>query len=101
MIILSRPVEFEWDQGNLDKNWLRHGVANTEIEEVFRDDKKIIGPDFKHSTTETRYFLLGKTSKDRLLFLILTLRKGKVRVISARDLNKKQRRFYEETIKVA
>ena len=101
MIVLSSPLEFEWDEGNLDKNWLRHGVSNTEVEEIFGDDKKILGPDIKHSTTEARHYLLGRTRENRSLYVIITLRKGRVRVISARGVNKKQRRFYEEAIRIA
>lgn len=101
MIFLSELVEFEWDEGNIDKNFIRHAVTNTEIEEVFGDEDKVIGPDIMHSAYESRHFLIGETRAGRLLYVILTLRKGKVRAISARDVNKKQRRFYEETIKSA
>lgn len=101
MVVIPEPIEFEWDKGNIDKNWLRHEVANTEIEEVFSDKEKVLGPDMQHSAAEPRHFLLGRTKNGRLLYVILTLRKGKVRAISARDVNKKQRRFYEEATKTA
>ena len=87
---------FLWDKGNLDKNWAKHKVKNTECEEVFFDKKKVQFKDVLHSGKEERFILLGKTKKDRLLFLAFTLRGDKVRIISARDTNKRERKLYEK-----
>ncbi|MFH1561447.1 MAG: BrnT family toxin [Patescibacteria group bacterium] len=97
MITLNEPVEFIWDKGNVDKNWLKHKITNRESEEVFFDRKKRIAEDKFHSDKEERYIVLGKTKGKRLLFIVFTLRDKKVRIISARDTNKKERILYEKT----
>lgn len=90
------PTKFLWDDGNLDKNYRKHGVANAEAEEVFFDPNKKILKDSLHSHTETRFILLGQTYRNRLLFVVFTSRRGHIRIISARDINQKERRLYEE-----
>ena len=96
MITIKEPHEFEWDKGNKDKNWLKHKVKNEECEEIFFDKKKKILKDVLHSGKEKRFIILGKTKKERLLFVVFTIRNKKVRVISARDINKKEVILYEE-----
>lgn len=93
------PLAFEWDEGNINKNFLKHKVTNKEAEEAFENRYKLIIGDEKHSGVETRYLILGITSGKRKLSIIFTIRKNKVRVISARDMNKKERRLYEEKFK--
>lgn len=93
---LTTLSEFEWDKGNRGKNLERHGVTDMECEEVFFDPKKKIIKDIKHSQEEGRYILIGQTRFQRLLFVIFTARNNKVRVISARDLNKKEIYLYEK-----
>lgn len=97
MRVIPEPVEFVWDEGNQDKNWEKHGVASDEAEQVFEDEKSAIYKDLFHSRKEERYIILGKTSGERLLYVVFTIRRGKVRVISARDINRKERKMYEET----
>ena len=96
MKINKKAIGFLWDRGNLDKNWVKHKVKNTECEEVFSDKKKVQFKDVLHSDKENRFILLGKTKKDRLLFIAFTLRDNEVRVISARDINKRERKLYEK-----
>jgi len=97
---LSQPIEFQWDKGNIDKNSVRYGVGNEEIEEAFSDAKNKLSKDQLHSKSEDRFILLGKTVSGRLLFIAFTLWGNKVRVISARNLSRKDRIFYyEKTIK--
>lgn len=98
MKTLKGLVEFEWDKGNVDKN-KKHGVENKESEEIFLDEERFIFKDRVHSNKEERFRILGKTKEGRVLFLVFTIRGKKVRIISARDVNKKERRFYEEKIK--
>lgn len=98
MKILPEPIEFEWDRGNIDKNVKKHDVANKEAEEVFKNKPIFIFEDAKHSLRETRYMIWGKTDNERLLTIFYTLRKDKIRIISARDMHKKERRSYEEKI---
>lgn len=89
-------VEFVWDIGNTDKNWLKHQVSNTECEEVFFDSEKIVLKDALHSVIEERFIIIGKTKKKRLLFVAYTIRNTKVRIISARDTDKRERKIYEK-----
>ena len=85
---------FDWDEGNLEKNWFRHGVSPLECEEVFFNQPLIVAPDERHSQKEDRFFSLGRTDRDRYLFVVFTLRGRKIRIISARDMNKKERKVY-------
>lgn len=94
-------VEFEWDQGNIEKNWERHRVAYVECEEVLLGGQFILSKDTAHSATEDRYRVLGKTDVGRILFVAFTLRGDKIRVITARDANKKERKAYEDAKKGA
>lgn len=96
MILDAGMVEFEWDRGNAGKN-RKHGIEDPECEEVFFDPDKVILKDTLHSNNEERFILLGQTKKERLLFVAFTKRKGGIRVISARDINKKERGLYEKT----
>ena len=95
--ILSFAEDFEWDEGNIKKNWERHRVSHIECEEIFFNRPIIVKKDEPHSTSEDRYFVLGKTDAGRLLFIVFTLRGNKIRIISARAMNRKERRIYEET----
>lgn len=95
MKTLPEPIIFEWDKGNINKNFIRHNVTDKEAEEIF-SNKPLVSKDAKHSITEKRFQALGKTDKGRLLFVSFTIRNEKIRVISARDMNKKEVRVYEE-----
>lgn len=86
---------FDWDEGNSDKNWEKHKVSRLESEQVFFNDPFVVYMDEKHSQKEARYLVMGVTNKGRTLTLILTLRMNKlIRVISARDMSKNERRAY-------
>jgi uncharacterized DUF497 family protein len=93
---LSAIEGFEWDKGNVNKNRLKHAVDTSECEEVFFNEPQVITYDQSHSQKEERYSILGQTTKGRTLNIIFTLRKNKIRVISARDQNKKERTLYDE-----
>lgn len=92
---VRKVFEFEWDKGNIDKN-RKHKVENQECEQVFFDENKIIFKDALHSVAEKRFVLIGKTESRRCLYIIFTYRGKKIRVISARDINKKEVKLYEE-----
>lgn len=92
-------LEYEWDKGNSDKNWAKHRVSNKEAEEVFFDDRAIRRIDIKHSKVETRWLLLGKTKTNRKLATIFTKRKSKIRVISVRPMNRKEKATYKRSLK--
>ena len=96
MITLPDPIAFLWDEGNEQKNLKKHGIGLQEIEEVFFDPDKKLFEDRLHSGKEERNILLGKTKQERMLFVAFTIRSNKIRVISARDLNKKERSLYEK-----
>jgi len=96
MRVFREQIEFEWDKGNADKNPLKHKVRNEECEEVFFDPEKRVLRDPLHSGKEERHIILGKTKKQRILFIVFTTRRKKVRVISARDLNTKELYLYHE-----
>lgn len=96
MDILSNLNGFDWDEGNITKNWERHGVAHVECEEVFFNEPLVVKKDDPHSKTETRYYVLGRTNSNRLLFLVFAIRGNRIRVISARDMNRKERKIYEQ-----
>ncbi len=92
---LSQLDGFEWDEGNRDKNRLKHKVSNGECEEIFFNQPLIVLEDHKHSKEEQQYAAHGVTDAGRRLHLIFTVRKTKYRVISARDMHGKERKFYD------
>jgi hypothetical protein len=98
MDILSHVEGFHWDKGNTEKNWERHRVTHIECEEVFFNKPLVVKEDGPHSMAEDRYYVLGQTDNGRLLFVVFTIRENKIRVISARDINRKERRLYYEQI---
>ncbi|HOJ28242.1 MAG TPA: BrnT family toxin [Spirochaetota bacterium] len=87
---------FDWDEGNEFKNWVKHKVSVAECEEVFFNEPFFTYVDEKHSLKEDRYFVLGQTDQKRHLFIVFTIRKTLIRVISARDMNKNERKIYEK-----
>lgn len=96
-MIVSEPVVFEWDRGNVDKNLVKHQVTMQEIEESFTNRPIYIFDDRKHSTAvEKRFGMFGKTNQERLLATSFTIRKDKIRVISSRDMSRKEREAYEK-----
>lgn len=92
----NRITGFQWDKGNIDKNLLKHGISDQECEEVFFDPNKRILKDILHSGKENRYILLGQTKLGRLLFVAFIIRNNKIRIISTRNLNKKEKHLYEK-----
>lgn len=96
MKIIPEPVVFEWDSGNQEKNWKKHKVAVKEAEAAFKNKPKFIFLDQRHSQVEKRYGLYGKTNEGRLLSLVFTIRGNKVRVITVRNMSKKERSAYEK-----
>ena len=71
-------------------------MSDSECEEVFSDERKRLYKDVFHSQQEERFILIGKTNMGRLLYVVFTKRDNQIRVISVRDLNKKEKEFYEE-----
>ena len=97
MFDLLKITGFDWDQGNARKNE-KHGVSMAEAEEVFFNVPLLLLKDIKHSRQESRYHALGRTDNQRYLHVTFTLRQAgrMIRVISARDMHRKERAIYEE-----
>jgi uncharacterized DUF497 family protein len=97
MIGWAKITGFDWDEGNARKNE-KHGVTTAEAEQVFFNAPLLVLEDSRHSNQEPRFHALGKTDDIRLLHITFTVRhKGeKIRVISARDMHRKERVIYEK-----
>ncbi len=87
---------FQWDEGNINKNLVEHQVEDWESEQVFFNEPVLILDDPKHSLVEKRWAAFGRTDAGRLLVVIFTKRGNLLRVISARDMNRKEMKYYEE-----
>lgn len=98
MVVIKEPIKFDWDKGNVGKNKKNHEVGEKEAEEPFFDKKKRTFKDRLHSGKEERFRVIGKTKQKRLLFVVFTIRNGNIRVISARETNRKEVFLYEEKI---
>ena len=105
---LAEALEFDWDEGNEQKNWIKHKVKAEEAEELkaeeaeepFFTEERVVAEDKPHSNSqETRFILIGKTREGRMLFIVFTIRKEKIRIISARDADKKEVLLYEKALK--
>jgi uncharacterized DUF497 family protein len=98
LVDLGRITGFDWDEGNSFKNLDRHGVTQQEAEQVFNNAPLAIAPDIAHSDAESRFHAFGRTHSGRRLQVAFTLRDGdtKIRVVSARDMSRDERRRYEE-----
>jgi hypothetical protein len=99
MTDLEHITGFEWDDGNSRKSADKHDVSQAEAESIFFNDPLIVAEDARHSRGEPRFHALGKTTQERPLHVTFTLRGGRtlIRVISARDMSRKERRFYEQS----
>ena len=101
MINWAQVTGFAWDEGNSRKNAEKHGVSQSEAEAIFFNEPLLLLEDARHSQTEARYHALGETDDARLLHITFTLRQGGtlIRVISARDMLRKERAIYEQAEK--
>lgn len=99
MVDSRKIAGFEWDEGNIDKSYKKHGITPNEAEEVFVDKNVGIERDIKHQETEERYIAIGTTLNAKLLFVVFTIRRSMIRIISARRADKKERRLYKKAKK--
>jgi uncharacterized DUF497 family protein len=90
--LLADCVGFDWDEGNIQKNWDLHSVTP---EEVFFGTPWIVRSDVQHSRLEKRYYVMGRCAAERQLFVVFAVRRKLIRVISARDMNRRERESYE------
>jgi hypothetical protein len=93
--IFSECSGFQWDEGNSQKNWVRHGVNQTECEQAFLNQPLVVAEDTGHSSQEARNYALGQTDQGRRLFVVFTVRDSSIRVISAMDMSRRERRVYQ------
>jgi uncharacterized DUF497 family protein len=98
MYDLSKIVGFDWDEGNSRKSSVKHEVSQSEAEQTFFNEPLLLLADVKHSQKELRYQALGKTNDERVLHVTFTVREmgTLIRVISARDMHRKERTTYEQ-----
>jgi uncharacterized DUF497 family protein len=95
LAVLKGVVGFEWDEGNV-RHIARHHVLPDEAEEVFFDIENVVDEDLEHSAREQRFLIIGKTEQGRLLYQIFTRRGDKIRVVSSRDINRREVELYEK-----
>ena len=93
---LAACTGFEWDEANGPKNWDRHRVTPEETEDIFFNEPLIVRSDTMHSKREKRYYALGQTSAGRELFVAFTIRGSLLRVISAREMNRREKQTYAD-----
>lgn len=96
MVRIPKPLAFEWDGANIDKNWFKHKVSLKECEQVFFNTPLKFFKDPKHSQLEARHLAYGATNRQRKMTIVFTFRGEKLRIISARDQSKKERSVYEK-----
>lgn len=97
--LLAHVDGFEWDAGNREKNWQTHLVTTAECEQVFFNQPLTVAADVRHSQVEPRFYVLGRSDAERRLFVVFTLRGTRIRVISARDMNRQERLMYEQLLR--
>lgn len=97
MLDWQRLKGFDWDDGNQRKSAAKHDVSQSEAEQIFFNEPLLVVPDPGHSASEPRFHALGRTEQGRSLHVTFTLRGGGslIRVISARDMSRKERTIYD------
>jgi hypothetical protein len=98
MKFIPEPVKFDWDKGNLTKNWDKQRVTNLECEEVFLNNPLTVKAK-PEGYYEERFYAIGRTDNNRFLFVVFILRSDRIRIISARDANKKEKMMCDEKTK--
>ncbi|MBI5969932.1 MAG: BrnT family toxin [Deltaproteobacteria bacterium] len=93
--LLSGCVGFERDAHNAGKNWQKHRVTPSECEEIFFNHPLVVADDVKHSEKENRFYALERADAGRMLFVVFTVRRDIIRVISSRDMNRREREAYQ------
>jgi hypothetical protein len=92
---LENCTGFEWDGGNITENWDKHGVSVLECEQIFFNKPLLVKRNKRHSNFENRYYVLGRTNRDRLLFAVFTVCNKKISIISARDMTDAEMERYK------
>lgn len=95
---LAACTGFEWDLGNRLKSQMKHGVTQAEAEHMFFSSP-LVAKDPDHSGSEARFHALGETTAGRRLLAVFTVRGNRIRIISVRDMSRRERQLYEEAQK--
>jgi uncharacterized DUF497 family protein len=98
MEVEKGSLKFQWDIGNFEKNYHKHGVRQFQVEQLFFNEPLYLFVDIAHSNTEKRYIALGHDDLFNLLFISFVIRDGMIRVVSARTMSKKEKTRYEKNI---
>jgi uncharacterized DUF497 family protein len=94
MIIIEQCTNFQWDEGNSEKNWVKHKITKLECEQIFFNSPLLITNDKNNSQKEERHLALGKTDESKKLFICFTIRDEFIRIVSAREMTLKERKIY-------
>lgn len=86
---------FEWHDKKNEINLMKHGISFEEAATVFDDILAIYKQDFEHSIVEERSYIIGHSLKNKLLVVAFTQRNQNIRIITARNATKNERRYYE------
>lgn len=97
--IFDKCDSFQWDEGNSVKNWIKNNVTVRECEQVFFNKPIIITDSMQNESKEKQWYLLGRTDENKELFVVFTIRRKQIRIISARNMSKKERAIYHEEVK--
>jgi uncharacterized protein len=91
-------LEFEWDAKKAEANGALHGIEFEEALTVFRDPLARVFEDEGHSNHEQREIIIGHSVKHRLIVACFTVRAARIRIISARQATRMERKDYEENV---
>jgi len=94
--VFEQFAGFQWDKGNIDKNLIKHNVENWECEQIFFNRPLLVLDDPKHSASEKRWAAFGQTDAGRFLVVIFTKKGNLIRIISGREMHKRERGYYDE-----
>ena len=89
-------MDFEWAPAKAAENLKKHGVSFKEGATVFGNPLSITYPDPDHSIDEDRFITIGESSHARLPIIAHTERRDNIRIISVREVTRRERQFYEE-----
>ena len=95
MKLLFDCTGFEWDKHNSEKIWLKHQVSPSESEQMFFNLPLVVADAVKYSGIENRYYALGRTDANRQLFVVFAVQANNIRIISSRDMSRKERKVYK------
>jgi uncharacterized DUF497 family protein len=84
-----------WDQETAD-HISNHSVSPEEVEEVLFND---VDPPLIMRGKEGKYLAYGKTNGGRLLLVVWVTKHRKTKIITARDVSKKEKQFYKRSKK--